>query len=181
MALDQVHRIGGHRRSRFSTPSGRRRLRVGIVVGLFLGFVGLAWAWAFQRGPGEAGSDVPVLVADRQSTREKPADEGGMKVPDIDPLSYDAGRSPPRIESILPAPEKPLPQPAPEQHAAVAPAAPSDVAPPSSVKVAEDAAGPPVKLVPDVEPPQHQTGGRRNAGADARGQAAAQTQAGRDA
>ncbi|MGH6980025.1 MAG: hypothetical protein ACREFC_02355, partial [Stellaceae bacterium] len=87
MALDQAHRYG-HRRPRFVTPSRRRRMRVWMVAGLFMGFVALAWAWAFQRGPGDGGSDVRVLVADAQPTREKPSDPGGLKVPDIDPLQY---------------------------------------------------------------------------------------------
>ncbi len=129
MALDQAHRYG-HRRI-FATPSRRRRARAWVIVGLFLGFVALAWAWAFQRGPSRSGSEVPVLTAGPQPTREKPSDPGGMKVADIDPLSYDSGRSPPRIENILPGPEKPLPQPVPEQHAAtgtVAPAAANAVA-----------------------------------------------------
>jgi cell division septation protein DedD len=153
MALDQVHRIG-HRRSRFGTPSRRRRIRVWIVVGLFLGFVALAWAWAFQRGPSVAGSGVPLLVADPQPTREKPTDPGGMKVADIDPLSYDSGRSPPRVENILPGPEKALPQPAPEPRMiAAAPAAPSDAAP-KPIQVADNSTvGPPLKLVPDIAPP----------------------------
>ena len=30
--------------------------------------------WAFQRGPGERGADVPLLIADKQPTREKPSD-----------------------------------------------------------------------------------------------------------
>lgn len=153
MAFEQVNRFG-HRRSRFSTPSRRKRMRVWVVVGLFLGFVALAWAWAFQRGPGEAGAGLPVLVAD-QPTREKPNDPGGLKVADIDPLQYDSGRSPPKVESILPAPEKPLPQPIPEQRAAAAPAAPTDTsAPPQSTEVADATpVGPPLKLVPDIAPP----------------------------
>lgn len=123
MALDQAHRYG-HRRI-FATPSRRRRTRVWVVVGLFLGFVALAWAWAFQRGPSQGGSDVPVLTAGPEPTRERPSDPGGMKVADIDPLSYDSGRSPPRVENILPGPEQPLPQPVPAQRAAAAAAVPA--------------------------------------------------------
>lgn len=123
MALEQVLR--GRRRPIFATPSRRRRMRVAIVVGLFLGFVALAWAWAFQRGPSTAGSEIPVLAADPQPTREKPADPGGMKVADIDPLAYDSGRSPPRVENILPAPETPLPQPGAVTQAAAAPLPPA--------------------------------------------------------
>jgi len=126
MALDQAHRYG-HRRI-FAKPSRRRRIRAWLVAALFLGFVALAWAWAFQRGPTPHGSDVPVLTAGPEPTREKPSDPGGMKVADIDPLSYDSGRSPPRVENILPGPEKPLPQPVPEQPAAAGAAAPSAVA-----------------------------------------------------
>jgi cell division septation protein DedD len=157
MALDQIHRFG-HRRLRFGTPMRRRRMRVWIVVGLFLGFVALAWAWAFQRGPGVSGSGVPLLVADAQSTREKPTDPGGMKVADIDPLSYDSGRAPPQVENILPGPEKPLPQPSPQPTTvAASPPAASDAtpadagaAPAKPTQVADDVpVGPPMKLVTD--------------------------------
>jgi cell division septation protein DedD len=147
MALDQAHRYG-HRRI-FATPSRRRRTRVWVVVALFLGFVALAWAWAFQRGPSHSGSEVPVLTAGPQPTREKPSDPGGMKVADIDPLSYDSGRSPPRIENILPEPEKPLPQPVAEQPPATgtAPAGANAVAT-TPVKVTDQTAAPQQKPVP---------------------------------
>jgi len=162
MALDQAHRYG-HRRSRFSTPSRRRRLKAWIAAGLCMGFVAVVWAWAFQRGPGE-GADVPVLTAD-QPTREKPNDPGGMKVSDIDPLQYDSGRTAPRVENILPGPDKPLPQPAPEQRAATTPsaatdappseAAPVSTAPAQPVQSADAAAdGPPLKPAPEMSPPE---------------------------
>jgi len=147
MAFDQAHRFG-HRRI-FARPSRRRRVRAWLVAGLFLGFVALTWAWAFQRGPNQGGSDVPVLTAGSKATREKPSDPGGMKVADIDPLSYDSGRSPPRIENILPEPEKPLPQPVPERHAATGAAAPLAnavaTAPPGI-------AGPPAAARPSPDP-----------------------------
>jgi hypothetical protein len=106
-------------------------MRVLIVVGLFLGFVAVAWAWAFHRGPEADGGGVPLLSADSQPTREKPTDPGGMKVVDIDPLSYDSGRAPPKIENILPAPEKPMappPPPAPAPKAAAPATMPSTTA-----------------------------------------------------
>ncbi len=164
MALDQV-RIG-RRRPIFTMSSRRRRMRVGIVVGLFLGFVALAWAWAFQRGPSTPGSDVPKLTADAQPTREKPADPGGMKVADIDPLAYDSGRSPPHVENILPAPEKPLPQPVAQTQTMAAPPTPAPAAasdapsvttsapPPNAVQAAQaTTAAPPIKPVADRLPP----------------------------
>jgi cell division septation protein DedD len=153
MALDHAHRYG-HRRM-FATPSRRRRMRGWVVVGLFLGFVALAWAWAFQRGPSRSGSDVPILTAGPQPTREKPTDPGGLKVADIDPLSYDSGRSPPRIENILPAPEKPLPQPVAEQHPATgtsAPVAASAVAA-TPVKVEDQRAAAPQNPAAAQAPP----------------------------
>jgi hypothetical protein len=148
MALDQAHRYA-HRRI-FATPSRRRRARAWVVVGLFLGFVALAWAWAFQRGPIESGSDVPVLTAGPLPTREKPSDPGGMKVADIDPLSYDSGRSPPRIENILPGPEKPLPQPVPDRHAATGTAAltAANAVATAPLKSADQTGAPPQNAVP---------------------------------
>jgi cell division septation protein DedD len=143
MSVDRIHQHHvGERRPRLSHPPRRHRRRVWIVVGLFLGFVGLAWAWAFQRGPSHAGSDVPVLAAGNQPTREKPADPGGLKVADIDPLAYDSGRAPPKVENILPAPETPLPQPKPDPKpvAAAPPAPPAAAAPAKAVQTAAIAA-----------------------------------------
>ncbi|HEY5210610.1 MAG TPA: SPOR domain-containing protein [Stellaceae bacterium] len=159
MSIDQVHHAG-ERRPRLSQPARRKRNRVWMVVGLSLAFVALIWAWAFQRAPGAQGIDVPVLTADHQPTRERPSDPGGMKVPDIDPLAYDPGRVAPRIENILPAPDQPLPQPAPDRQLAAATppassggaAAPGDEAAPSDHVADAAGVGQPVRLVPDVPP-----------------------------
>jgi cell division septation protein DedD len=166
MALQQVHQYG-ERGPRLGSAARRKRVRVWLVAGFFMGFVALAWAWAFQRAPGASAAGVPLLVADQQPTREKPADPGGMKVADIDPLAYDSGRSPPRVENLLPSPEKPLPQPAPDrQGVAAAPVAATNGVSPANeessptdtdsqqTQMADNATvGAPVKLVPDAPAP----------------------------
>jgi hypothetical protein len=126
-------------------------MRIWVVVAIFLGFVAVTWAWAFHRGPSAGGSDVPVLAAGDQPTREKPTDPGGMKVADIDPLAYDSGRAPPRVENILPAPETPLPQPAPEPKP-VAAAPPPAVAPSQPSQMTSQTAALP-RPATDAAPP----------------------------
>jgi SPOR domain len=113
MAVQVTHHSGA-RGPRHVSAFRRKRVRVWIVAGICALFAGFAWAWAFQRAPGiTTAGGVPLLVADSHPTRERPTDPGGLTVPNIDPLAYDSGRDPPKIENILPPPAEPLPPPAP--------------------------------------------------------------------
>ncbi|MGH7076290.1 MAG: SPOR domain-containing protein [Stellaceae bacterium] len=133
------HHNAGARGPRHVVAFRRKRVRVWLVAGIVAVFAGLAWTWAFQRVPGAMMTGgAPLLVADRQPTRERPANPGGLQVVNIDPLSYDSGRAPPKIEDILPAPEKPLPQPAP----AVAEMAPTPAAPSAQATTSPNRATP---------------------------------------
>jgi len=161
-------------------PSNRQRIfsrprrkpgRGWIVAAVFAAFVGLAWLWAFQRGPDSAPAVVPVLRADNTPMRKKPDDPGGLKVLDIDPLADDSGRAAPRVERLLPPPETPLPRPSTEALAAttIPPNAAAAAVPPNAaaaapimMPIADRTVGPPVQLVP-----QNSKDGNSSAGGNA--------------
>jgi hypothetical protein len=118
--------------SRLGEPAWRQREKRGRPrVLLLAGVVGvLAFLAALALvGTGERGErEVPLIVADNAPFRVRPADPGGMQVPNQDQLVYQrmaGSASPPtgrRIEVLLPPPETPLPVPRPAPPAAPAPA-----------------------------------------------------------
>lgn len=109
--------------ARFGQPAWRQReQRSRPRVLLLAGVVGvLAFVAAVALvGTGErAEREVPLIVADTAPFRVRPADPGGMQVPNQDQLVYQrmagAPVAPPgrRIEVLLPPPEAPLPVPRP--------------------------------------------------------------------
>jgi hypothetical protein len=151
MAFDRAYSSGGARQRLFTRPR-RRPHRVWVVVGIVGAFFVLAWLWAFQRGPDYGPQGAPLIRAEAGPTRVKPDNAGGLKVPDIDPLAYDAGRSEPKVEHLTPLPETPLPQPATEivQAAPPAPAEANNAALKAIAVADNSAVGPPVRLVPDT-------------------------------
>ncbi|WP_374383677.1 SPOR domain-containing protein [Dongia sp.] len=107
----------------------RRRFRNRLLAGGVL-VIALAGFW-FWSGGGESGNEpVPVITADSTPEKVKPADEGGLDVPnqDVAILNGENSNAPTQGETVLPAPEQPAtpptpPEPAPE---AAAPEMPSD-------------------------------------------------------
>lgn len=152
-----------NRRERLFKRPTRRPRRGWIVLAVILVFVGVAWLWAFQRGPSTAPpGGVPLLRADNQPTRKRPDDPGGMKVADVDNAVFSGEKADGQVEHLLPPPESPLPRPAADvtnQATAVpSPPAPLPVAPPSPAATAPwaspslhlaaaSASGPPTPLV----------------------------------
>lgn len=129
-----------HRRRRFRN----RLVAGGILVLALAGF----WYWSSS---GEGGSEtVPVITADSSPEKVKPADEGGLEVPnqDVAILNGENSAAPSQGETVLPAPEQPATPPAPPAE----PAATSEAAPAESNAVPSVAA-PAVDAIPSVPAP----------------------------
>jgi hypothetical protein len=78
-------------------------------------------AWAFLGRDRGAGGPVPVLTAETTPEKVKPADEGGMQVPNqnvqiLDNMNGQAGNAQ-GGENVLPPPEQPVAPPAPDDTA----------------------------------------------------------------
>ncbi|MBI4184999.1 MAG: hypothetical protein HY521_13495, partial [Proteobacteria bacterium] len=125
----------GPREDRRRSGRGRRILMIVLAFVLLTGvaYGGWVYYWEFWASP--PTGEVPVVRADTAPIKVKPAEPGGMQVPNRDKLVYDAGsgaRPEPKVERLLPPAETPLPPPAPT---AAAPSTPP--APPMAVPVAE--------------------------------------------
>ncbi len=113
----------------WESETGRRGLALPLAIGVvaLIVFGSILW-WAYSSDTQEAGVEVPVIVAEETPIKVKPADEGGLEVPDQDKLVYDniaegdpgAGK----VEQILPGPEEPVAPPQPVTPAATAEPAP---------------------------------------------------------
>ena len=96
----------------------RRWLRYLALLIVLAGIGSAAW-YAFKAGwYGQRGSEIPVIYANKDPVKVKPAKPGGMKVPDRDKLVYQRltpGKVPPSssqpVERLLPRAEAPMPVP----------------------------------------------------------------------
>lgn len=153
-------------------PSRRSRLGGIVAVVAMLGFgVGLWYVYDrnVQRGDGRPPT---VVAADKGPVKTAPADPGGMQVQNTQTGILNQGRkvAEPKVESLLPPPERPRsePPPAPKAAAPVAPPPPPPAAvapPPAPAPVSSPPApvasmpaipAPAVEVskVPAVEPPK---------------------------
>ena len=125
------------------TARGGRRLLLGAVlaIAIFGGFSAIAWV-AYNRGFYSGSDEVaPLVRADDGPTRRRPADPGGLDIPDQDKLVFERlspGQSEAGVERLLPAPEQPLPLPDP-----------APVEPPAAVAQGQDEAPPPPPPLPE--------------------------------
>jgi len=125
--------------------SRRRFVLIGAGILLFI-FAGGVWAlYHPKRGPATS-AEVPLLRADDQPTRKRPADAGGMKVPDGDSLVLN--RAEPSVEQLLPPPETPLPRPTPAEPPAAEP-----TPPPQAAAAPPPAAAPPTEQTKPASAP----------------------------
>jgi SPOR domain len=96
-------------------PPPRRVLRVVgalLIMTLFAGGLWFAYVEGARHAGGTAGSsDIPLIRADTRPMKVKPAEPGGMPIPDRDMLIY--GQNRPVVEHLLPPPEQPMALPAP--------------------------------------------------------------------
>jgi hypothetical protein len=111
----------------------RRLLAVGaalLVMVVFAGGLWLAYIAGTRHAAGGAASEVPLIRADTRPLMVRPAEPGGLKIPDRNMLIYDPGKQ--MVEHLLPPPEQPMVRPT----AAAAPAAASAGAPTMSAPAA---------------------------------------------
>ena len=106
-------------------PQPRRLLATVMVLAVMGVFAGGLW-FAYVEGTRHEGgtaasSDVPLIRADSHPDKVKPAQPGGMQIPDRNMLIYGEDRS--MVEHLLPPPENPMPRP-------VLPPVPAETSPP---------------------------------------------------
>lgn len=107
----------------------RRWLRI-VVVALGLALLGGLGGYVWVTWPGgESVQEVPLIRADEGPIKKRPAEPGGMAIPNQDKLVYEAlseyGREE-KVEVLLPPPEEPLPAPTSAVPRPVAPAEPAE-------------------------------------------------------
>jgi sporulation related protein len=95
-------------------PPPQRILAVAAALAVMAVFAAGLW-FAYYEGirhaGGSAAGDVPLIRADRRPMMVRPAEPGGLKIPDRNMLIYDPGRR--MAEHLLPLPEQPMARPTP--------------------------------------------------------------------
>lgn len=153
-------------------PRPERRLPAIALSGLLMVvFAGGLW-FLYHHGSathsttttGEGG--VPLIRADQQPTKVKPEQPGGMQIPDQNVSIYSEKPGVPKVEKLLPPPEKPIPRPAappppPPVAAAAAPPVPASTAPAAAPPspAATQSSAPAVPPRQASEPPPHREAG----------------------
>ncbi len=129
MTIDpSAHESPRERRQRIFTRqrTRRRALTTAVVAGVLVGLAGV-WALYPSGKRTVASTEVPLIRADDQPTRKRPADPGGMEIPEQDSIVLN--RTEPKVEQLLPPPETPVPRPAPAEPATTSPPANAAAAP----------------------------------------------------
>jgi hypothetical protein len=155
---DDFTLVGEEREDAYGAPPSDRRLATValtmLVMALFAGGLWFAYHLGARHATG-GSADVPLIRADRTPDKIKPAEPGGMQIPDQNVSIYDEKPGVSPIEKLLPAPEEPLPRPeslpSPEPPpAALAPppvmAASPPVAPSGPAVAAHDSVAPPLAV-----------------------------------
>lgn len=139
-------------------PQPRRRLFLVAGALLLLAVFAVGIWYAYRLGV-EAGmdGDVPLIAADPQPAKVKPADPGGLEVPHQDVTVYQRfaqQSAKPAEEQLLPEPEQPLakPPPLPAPAEPAAPEQPGEAAAPGAVTAEQEAAGS-AAIAPQAESP----------------------------
>jgi hypothetical protein len=143
-------------------PPQRRSRALGVFVATFAlaAFAAVVW-YAYDQGL-QRGSEAtaPLIKADPTPTKVRPAQPGGLQVPNQDKLVYEAMRpgeaEGPKVERLLPPPEKPVDPPAPPPPTAPAPtpvAEPKPAPAPAPPPAAPPSAAPPSAAPPSAAAP----------------------------
>ena len=122
-------------------PARPRGMQLRMVSGFAVvaAIAGLG-GYVYQETTAPAVSELPLIEADDSPTKHRPAEPGGMVIPNQDKLVYETlgdERNLDKIERLLPPPEEPMPPPEP-------------VAPPTPIEPALEA--PEVPTAPTPEP-----------------------------
>lgn len=148
--------VGEDRTDEFARPDRRLPMIFLTVVAMAL-FAGGLW-FAYVQGTrhpaaSAPGGSVPLIRADDGPTKVKPAEPGGMNIPDQNVSLYNAKPGGGPVEKLLPAAEQPMARPAAPTASATAPAgaptAPAVTpAPPTAPKLGQSAMKAPAKVAP---------------------------------
>lgn len=127
-----------------------------VLVGVTSGGVWIFFGKSFFANRDQG--DVPIIRAEVTPIKVRPADPGGMEVPDRDKLVYGAINGEgagSEVEHLLPPPEEPLPVPKQPEVAAVVDQTPEPIMPKSAPEPVE---GQPMSLEPmALEPAKNTT------------------------
>jgi outer membrane biosynthesis protein TonB len=152
---DDGYGLIGEERADEAPPPRDRRLPMLLlsVVAMAL-FAGGLW-FAYVQGTRHPatlarGDGVPLLRADDRPTKVRPDQPGGMNVPDQNVSLYNEKSGGPSVEKLLPAPEQPLPRPAPLPKEVAAKEVPT--APPAAAAPPAPVAEPAVRTAAKVAP-----------------------------
>lgn len=153
---------GAHSRPPPRPP--RRWLRI-VVVALGLALLGGLGGYVLHkltRPDVESAQEAPLIRADESPIKKRPAEPGGLAIPNQDKLVYEAlseyGREE-KVEVLLPPPEEPLPAPTSAVPQPAAPEEPAEVeAPPEKPETSEtsetsEPTGAIATAEPEPEPP----------------------------
>jgi cell division septation protein DedD len=135
--LDRQEGLFGDRRQ---VLPRRRLLAVAaalLVMVMFAGGLWLAYVAGTRHAAGGAASEVPLIRADPRPMMVRPAEPGGLKIPDRNMLIYDPGKQ--MVEHLLPPPEQPMVRPTAAAASAGAPAMSAPAAPPTATAAAPTA------------------------------------------
>jgi len=108
--------VGEDRADEFARPDRRlpAMLLTGVAMALFAGGLWFAYVQGTRHPAVSApGDPVPLIRADDRPTKVKPDQPGGMAIPDQNVSLYNEKPGGAPVEKLLPAPEQPMPRPAP--------------------------------------------------------------------
>jgi hypothetical protein len=140
-------------------PPRSQRPMIRILVGLMLFAVGGSAAWyGFNVGwYGQKSSSVPIIHANKDPIKMKPAKPGGMKVPDRDKLIYErlgsGAKSRAPVENLLPPAEAPMAPPSmPNSDLKKMPPVVEEVTKPTTKQIAKTPSEPAAPIRSPVQP-----------------------------
>ncbi|HZS83994.1 MAG TPA: SPOR domain-containing protein [Stellaceae bacterium] len=109
-------------------PQRRRHILGRLLAALVMAASAGGLWYAYDASRAHRAGDVPLIRADEGATKVRPAQPGGMTIPDQNMMVYNEGRGQQQVENLLPPPETPLPRPAPPPAEAAPPSAPPEQA-----------------------------------------------------